>query len=201
MTLYVKFFPENLTLNEFKYNLGRNVDIIEFNPIPQCVAGGLYYTDFENMAQFTSYGSIIGIVKIDDGIPIVKINTNTYKSPEINILEFYDFEEFISNKELYTEEKTRIKDPVLKFRLKENPSEEFKIATVKNNGLVIEYIKDPSESVQLAAVIQNGFAIQHIEEPSEDVQLAAVNSDADVILFIKDPSKELKLVYKKAYGY
>ena len=55
----------------------------------------------------------------------------------------------------------------------------------------IEYIKNPSEEVKLAAVKQNGCAIKYIENPSEKVQLAAVNQDRTAFHYIKNPTPKV----------
>ena len=54
-----------------------------------------------------------------------------------------------------------------------NPSEEVKMAAVKQDGWAIQYIKNPSEAMQMTAVQQNSWAIQYIKNPSEEVKMAA----------------------------
>jgi hypothetical protein len=53
-----------------------------------------------------------------------------------------------------------------------NKTEAVQLATVKQNGYEIQYIKNPSEAVQMAAVKQHGYVIRYIKNPSEAVQLA-----------------------------
>ena len=55
------------------------------------------------------------------------------------------------------------------IRYIEKPSEEVKLAAVKENREAIKYIENPSEEVQLAAVKENRMAIEYIENPSEEV--------------------------------
>ena len=71
------------------------------------------------------------------------------------------------------------------------PSEEVKLAAVKQNWRAIKYIKNPSEEVQLAAVKENREAIKYIENPSEEVQLTAVKQNWWAIKFIENPSEEV----------
>ena len=72
-------------------------------------------------------------------------------------------------------------------------SESVQLAVVRQNGLVIGYIRDPSEAVKSAAVRQNGLVIGFIRDPSEAVQLAAVQEDGRAIRHIENPSEAIKL--------
>jgi len=47
------------------------------------------------------------------------------------------------------------------------------LGAIKQNGMLIQYIKNPSEKVQLAAVKQNGWVIGFIENPSKSIQLVS----------------------------
>jgi len=82
----------------------------------------------------------------------------------------------------------------------ENPSEQVKLAAVKQNGNAINAIKNPSEDIQLAAVKQYGISINYIKNPSEDVKLAAVKKDGLAIMYIKNPSEQVKLAAVKQNG-
>ena len=189
MSLKVKFFPEDLTCNGFKYKLGLNVDTNIFDPNPSCSACGLYYTDIENMAEYSYYGPILGFITIPDNVPIVNVDGTKYKSPEIFITRLIKFSDWINDYTLDLVEKSHITDPTLRLRTIENPTEADQLATVKRHGGSIEYIADPSEVVQLAAVKQNGLYIKYIDDPRESVKLAAVNKDGRSIQSIKDPSE------------
>lgn len=128
--IYVKFFGKNLVLRDMYFHLGLNIDLKEFNPDPVC-GGGIHYTDFENMSEFTSYGEMIGFLIIPEGVPIVNIENNKYKSPQINLLEVMLFEDWIKDYSKHAEEKTRILDPTLKLICIKDPSEEVQLAAVK----------------------------------------------------------------------
>ena len=109
--VYCKFFPDSLILRDFQYKLGNNKDIHPFDISNKCGKvgkGGLYYTDIQNIMNYEIYGSMIGIIEIPEGVPIVKMY-DKYKSPEINIIELYDYNEFLKREDLYTEEKKRKK--------------------------------------------------------------------------------------------
>lgn len=84
----------------------------------------------------------------------------------------------------------------------DNLPEDKQIATVKEDGSAIKYIKKPSEKVQLEAVNTDGTAIRYIENPIEEVQLAALRSTShghfrnpyttQVAECIKNPSDYVK---------
>jgi hypothetical protein len=72
-------------------------------------------------------------------------------------------------------------------------SEKIKLEAVKNNALAIKYIENPSEELQLLAVTQCGFAIRFLNNASEKVKLAAVNQIGDCIQHIDNPSEQVQL--------
>jgi hypothetical protein len=197
--MYVKFFPKNLALRTLTYNVGKNVDPIPFDANPTCGPGGIYYTSFdEKMFNFIYYGPIIGFIKIDDGVPIVKVGNDKFKSPEINIVEFKDFKEWVFSDESILKNNEKIKLEFVTYngcaiQFIKDPSEAVQIAAVKNNKYSIGYIKDPSEAVKLEAVRNNGDSIRWIKDPSEELKLEAVKNNGDAIQWIKDPSKAVKL--------
>ncbi len=86
-----------------------------------------------------------------------------------------------------------VKNDVENIKYIKNPSEEMKLAAVKQDGYAIIFIKNPSEEMQLLAVRQNGYAIKYIKNPSEEVQLAAVRQHGYAVEFIKNPSEEVQL--------
>lgn len=82
----------------------------------------------------------------------------------------------------------------------ENPSEEVQLAAVTYWGSAIEYIDNPSEKVQLAAVKLDGYAIEYIKNPSEEVQLAAVKQNGNAIEYIENPSEKVQLAAVTDWG-
>ena len=75
-----------------------------------------------------------------------------------------------------------------------NMEEKIQLEGVRQNGLVIEFIKNPSEQVKLEAVKEDGYAIQYIDNPSEQLQLEAIRQDGYNIEFIDNPSSYIKSV-------
>ena len=59
--MYFKIFNEADNHHGFQYNDGLNTDVNEVDPNPEnsCVAGGLYFSDENNICEFSSYGSYI----------------------------------------------------------------------------------------------------------------------------------------------
>ena len=79
--MYFKIFRKNDNHHGFKYNDGLNTDVNEFDPNPEhlCVAGGLYFSDENNICEFLEYGDYIRQVEIPDGELIVK-NKNKFRT-------------------------------------------------------------------------------------------------------------------------
>ena len=125
----------------------------------------------------------------------------------------------LNNEELLYYIKTSKNIEILKNN---NSDTKDQLEFVKENGLLLQYMKDPSEAVKLAAVRQNGSAIQYIAHPSDEliiesiyhdnyyglkylenleeiqnstaIQIAIIKDNPRNISLIKDPSEELQLM-------
>ena len=138
-----------------------------------------------------------------------EINKKEFISKYPELKSFYDkiwdmniYEWWVLHNRLPSEEEqlATVQNNGLVIQFIENPSEEMKLAAVKQDGRAIYFIKNPSEAVQLAAVQQNGRAIEFIKNPSEVVQLAAVKKHPWSIRNIENPSEEVQLVAVKQDG-
>ena len=70
-------------------------------------------------------------------------------------------------------------------------TEDQKLAAVKRNGWLIDYIDNPSLEVQLAAVQKSPRSIKYIKNPNESVQFVAVCTSASAIMEIENPTQQV----------
>ncbi len=64
--IFVKILAIDLIHRGFTYAQGLNIDTVKFNPTGSCRAGGLYFSDIENIDGYFSYGSKYSFVCIPD---------------------------------------------------------------------------------------------------------------------------------------
>lgn len=180
---FVKFFPKNMIIDDFKYTLGLNRD------------DHIEYLDFENIFYTnTNENDLIGIIRIPNDTKITEDFNFKYTSPEIFIERVYPFEVFLKDNTLFPEEKKKILCPIINFRMINNPTEKVQLDYIAKNGFTICYIDNPSEKVQLAAISRNYFSINYIKNNiSDDVLIKAIEKDWWFIQYIKSPSLKVQL--------
>ncbi len=170
--MYYKLFNKSLKDGGYTFNLG-------INKRQTCCPEKLDYMRFED---FEGHGpgpglSVIGMIKIDKGVEIIEktsgIDYPKYTSPEINIVEFMDLEDWISSTTKYQDEKERIEDFHMYLRCNPNPSILKQTLAVLHRGDLIKLIKNPSEYIKIIAVQQDSDSIEYIDNPSDDVKLLA----------------------------
>ena len=98
---YLKVINSKKLHNGMKYKKGLNVDIRKFNdnPYKTCVSGGLYFTTLEYLPFFGNYGTQVAIIKIPKDAKLI-LDTgfkNKYRADKIEIIEFVQMNEFLSN--------------------------------------------------------------------------------------------------------
>jgi len=94
--MYFKILRENLKHYDMQYKEGLNVDVLPFNPKPECGEGGLYFTDEQYILDFVDYGSKIAEVTVPEGEMIVPLEEK-YKAHKIilsNIRDLWTVETF-----------------------------------------------------------------------------------------------------------
>lgn len=124
--MYVKVLDSNhKSYYGLQYHLGLNTDpeVESFDPVnyswqysstiksdgKKFTQKGLYYTNFENIHRYIkpSWGSVIAIIRIPEGVPIVWSNSVSWRSPQIIIEDFISIRELIENRNLYYNEKIK----------------------------------------------------------------------------------------------
>ena len=114
----------------------------------------VYITDIQNfIVRFRlnkyekKFGTVVGIIEIPEGVPIVNIG-DKYKSPEINIIELFDYDEFLNREYLYIEEKKKITDS--EFIFKKMPylqTFDIYMEAVKQNHCNLKFVKPELQTV------------------------------------------------------
>jgi hypothetical protein len=190
--------------NNYHYQLGLNIDPIPYQPSSKCQANSLYFIDIEyleyyihrectinlkkNIFIYPNYGYQIAYIDIVDDSNIYLEDSFKYKTDKIFITKIISFQDYFSQ---LTEEKLfkfiQIASHIIQHI--PNPTKEWQLAAVRQNGYCIQYINNPDKDVQLEAVQKPcyGYAIQYINNPDIDVQLASIKYDIYSLTYINNP--------------
>lgn len=138
--IFYKCLANNLTHHDFTYKLGLNVDTIEFCPSGRYKAGGLYLTDYDNIAMFLNYGPKIATITVPDDARCY-LECNKFKCDKIII-----------------ESIMCLKDHEF------GNNTEFCVNAVKHNGCVLQLIKEQTFELCMVAVKNNGLSLRFVNE-------------------------------------
>ena len=64
-TRFYKLTNETENHNGFQFNDGINIDTVSFNPTGKCSAGGIYFTERDNIGRWISYINVSYIREIE----------------------------------------------------------------------------------------------------------------------------------------
>ena len=141
-----------------------------------------------------------------DSLEVRTMDTDSiiFKKARESILNLYPTRQDFLDK--YMTEKVQlrmVKEDGLLIRYIKNPSENIKLKAIKQDYRSIQYIENPSEAIKLEAAKQNGYVIEYIKNPSEALQLAAVKRHGSAINYIKNPSEKVQLeaVKNNSFAY
>ncbi len=81
--MYFKIFNEDDNHNRFQYKDGLNTDINEFKSKGSCIAGGLYFTDADNICEFLHYGDFIRVVEVSKNEAQVVQDGNKWRAKSL----------------------------------------------------------------------------------------------------------------------
>jgi hypothetical protein len=81
----------------YQYKIGINIDILPFNPTGENSAGGLYFTNEENIHRFIDYGENVAYINILNNSLIYLESDRKYKADRFEITKIISLEEYINN--------------------------------------------------------------------------------------------------------
>lgn len=134
------------------YQIGLNVDAVEFNPSGTCQPGGLYFTTWEYIHMYFHRGSLIAEVKIPENARVYEDSKGKkWKADKIEILCLIPLNKYYKFTESYILQ--LIKSSPGQFisyaKYLENPSEEFCLEIAEMYFSALHYLENPSYRVQL----------------------------------------------------
>ena len=178
---YHKILNETLTHHGFRFKEGLNVDTVPFNPEGKCRAGGLYFTDKNNIHEFISYGTLMADVTLPSNAHVYQ-EVNKWKADQIILSNIRTIPLEIYVKAIqrsgcflrYVPRAFRTPELCLKavkqdgYALKHVPrtlrTPELCLKAVSRCGCSVEFVPPALQTPELClvAVKQNGRALKHL---------------------------------------
>lgn len=134
---FIKFINSNNNHFGFKYNIGLNIDIKQFDPTGSCTSGGLYFTEIKYAFKWMTYGTNIALIELcPDAIfyidsCLTKFKTNKFiikSSVCMNLSHLYLYDLFTINYALLYNWKS-----FTEIRYDDNLINELKNNNINNN--------------------------------------------------------------------
>ena len=119
---FFKLTTESECHNGFQFKNGLNIDTVKFNPTGRCQAGGLYFTDYENISKWISYRNYI-----------------MYWIREVVILD---------NSQIYIED-SKFKADFFYLENRKKIWDDYELCklAVQQDRLVLQYVKDKTDEI------------------------------------------------------
>ena len=188
-TKIFKILNEDLYHNGFKYEIGLNIDFIDFNPTNESEAGGLYFCEERFICYYINLGIKIAIVGIPDDARVY-VESKKFKADKIilsNIILLKDFDKFADP--VFCTLAVQQNGLALQYVLKQ--TEELCKLAVQRNGLALKFVKEQTEEICKLAVQQYGMAIKFVKEQTEEICKLAVQQNGYALQFVKEQTEEI----------
>ncbi len=188
--IFYKILNKSLKHNGFKYNLGLNIDTLPFNPSGSCEPGGLYFTTFDHIFKFISYGDNIAEISIPDDAKVYEDpSLDKYKADRIFIKSIETLENFFNKNPKFL--MIAIKQNGCTLCFVKNQTLELCMEAVKQDGLALQSVKNQTPELCMGAVKQNGCALGFIHDQTPELCMEAVKQDGWALQFVKNQTPEI----------
>lgn len=176
--IFYKIMNKNMCNRGFKYKIGLNKLLENFNPSDECQNGGFYYCDLTNIPDWLYLYKDGSVCKVE--IPLF---AKTYKS---KLLNKYKTDYIILGN-------PQPIDTFIQFN-------ELELQTVRKNGLYLYYIKNKTRIVCTEALKQNGYALMFIEDQTPELCMLAVKQNGLALQHVKEQTDEICMEAVKQNG-
>lgn len=158
-TKFYKMINNHAYHYDFQYKIGKNTDINELSPIDSCTSGGLYFTTFQFLGFFMSFGNTIATVEIDDDEDIYieqkKFKCKSFTITNVRNIRLEEYKYFLCTDGL-----------LLKHMSSHEKTPEICEIAVCSNGAALQYVPHwlQTDEILEMAVKSSGFAIYFVQK-------------------------------------
>jgi hypothetical protein len=201
MNRFCKLLAANMCHYRFTYHEGLNVDHVPFNPVGECLPGGLYFTTFEHLPQWHCSGwPLIADVKVPDDAEVYAEPCGTkWKADKIVLSNIRPLTEFLATLDEDTTCKMLAKNGEMLERI-ENQTEAMCLVALQRTGFALEFIKNQTEEMCLIAVRKCGHALFFVRKQTDAICLAAVQFCGNALKYVTNQTDEICLAAVQQSG-
>lgn len=187
----VKLVEKNMVNRGLQLEVGLNVDPVPFSVEGDCVAGGLYYCDAEDVIEWIQCLNYTHLctVTVPANAQTVQLDKK-YRSDRIILGEPYPIAKHPIWSDLEICKRVVQQDGNALRYVKEQTEEICKLA-VQQNGWALRYVKEQTEELCRLAVQQNGKALRYVNEHTEELCRLAVQRNGQALRYVKEQTEEL----------
>jgi len=193
---YYKILSADLTHNDFKYQLGLNVDSQPFDDV-EC-QNGLHFADEKNIYRWLSYGDQLAYVSIPPDARVVHFGDKS-KADKIIIDRIIPLAAWHAWEDPeFCLAAVRQSGKALYYIVKQ--TRELCLEAIKKNAYALKYVKHQTEELCLAAVRRDGFALQYVHNQTPEICLAAVQQYSSALSFVHEQTQKICLAAVQKNG-
>jgi cation transport regulator ChaC len=199
--MLVKLVASNMVNRGLPLKPGLNIDPIPFSHTGDCVAGGIYYCDAQDLMHW--YRNLgykhLCTVTIPDGAQTVKLDRK-YRSDQVILGDPYHISEH-SLWQDYDLVKLIVQQDGFALKYVKTQTDEICKLAVRQNGRALDYVQEQTEELCKLAVQQEGCALQYVKEQTEEICKLAVPQDGRALKYVKIQTEEICKLAVQQDGY
>jgi hypothetical protein len=195
--IYYKLLNPDLKHYHFIYREGLNELAEPFNADPESEPGGLYYSDQDNIFKWIELyrydpDLLIARVTLPEDAHSICIDSGygiKYKSDKIILSNIQRLDNMISSDLCMTLNAVKQNGMILQYV--KNQTYDICMEAVKQTGLALQYVKNQTEENCMEAIKQNIWALEYVNNQTEDMCMKAVKKDGLVLQFVKNQTEAI----------
>lgn len=150
--------------NGFQFKDGLNIDTVEFRPVGECKAGGIYFTEENKINRWAGIHRYYRMVTIPDDARVY-VENNKFKADKLILGARHDMTEqemiMLRFRLLGREFEEYISESL--FALLKDPPEEFCEEVLGKNGRLLKYMTKQTDAMRLIAMKENIESIEFVK--------------------------------------
>jgi len=185
-TMLLKLVSADMINRGLQLKPGLNVDPNPFIREGDCVAGGLYYCDAQDIMHWRGLGyTHLCTVEVPEDTQTVKLS-HKYRSDKLILSQPYPIAEHPMWTNIEICKLVVHKDGfVLKYV--KNQTDEICWLAVQQDGLALQYVQNQTDEICRLAVQKSGLILEYVQKQTEEICRLAVQQNGLALEFVRGP--------------